>query len=108
MFGLHDYLSDIAEFTVLSEKYRVKIVDLRKNNTPNILSRGNARKFRSKIIDGIYIEPELLGPEINSGRSRYNALISSDERFLIVPTYGMEDSFGATDYYISFRDDTDN
>lgn len=64
--------------------------------------------FRSKIVNGIYNEPELLGPEVNAGRSRYNALISPDESFIIVPTYGMEDSFGATDYYISFRDVADN
>ena len=48
--GLHEFLSDIAEFTVLAEKYRVRILDLRKHNKPNILSRGIARKFRSKII----------------------------------------------------------
>jgi uncharacterized NAD-dependent epimerase/dehydratase family protein len=48
--GLHEYLSDIAEFTVLAEKYRVRIIDLRKNKKPNILARGIARKFRSKII----------------------------------------------------------
>ena len=48
--GLHEFLSDIAEFTVLAEKYRVRIIDLRKNSNPNIISRGIARKFRSKII----------------------------------------------------------
>ena len=48
--GLHEFLSDIAEFTVLAEKYRVKINDLRKNKHTNLLARGLARKFRSKII----------------------------------------------------------
>jgi uncharacterized NAD-dependent epimerase/dehydratase family protein len=48
--GLHEYLSEIPEFTVLAEKYRVRILDLRKNQKPNILARGIARKFRSKII----------------------------------------------------------
>lgn len=48
--GLHEFLSDIAEFAVLAEKYRVKITDLRKNKRPNILARGIARKFRSKTI----------------------------------------------------------
>jgi uncharacterized NAD-dependent epimerase/dehydratase family protein len=48
--GLHEFLGDIAEFIVLAEKYRVKITDLRKNNKPNLLARGLARKFRSKII----------------------------------------------------------
>lgn len=48
--GLHEYLSEIAEFTVLAEKYRVRIVDLRKHKKPDLLARGIARKFRSKII----------------------------------------------------------
>jgi uncharacterized NAD-dependent epimerase/dehydratase family protein len=48
--GLHEFLTEIAEFTVLAEKYRVKIVDLRKTKKPNLLARGVSRKFRSKII----------------------------------------------------------
>jgi uncharacterized NAD-dependent epimerase/dehydratase family protein len=48
--GLHEFLSEIAEFSVLAEKYRVKIIDLRKNKKPNLLARGIGRKFRSKII----------------------------------------------------------
>ncbi len=48
--GLHEYLSEIAEFIVLAEKYRVRIVDLRKHKKPNLLARGIARKFRSKVI----------------------------------------------------------
>ncbi len=48
--GLHEYLSEIAEFTVLAEKYRVRIVDLRKHKKPDLLARGIARRFRSKII----------------------------------------------------------
>jgi uncharacterized NAD-dependent epimerase/dehydratase family protein len=48
--GLHEFLNNIAEFTVLAEKYRVRITDLRQSKKPNILSRGIAKKFRSKII----------------------------------------------------------
>jgi len=48
--GLHEFLNDIAEFSVLAEKYRVRIVDLRKTNKPNLLARGIAKKFRSKIV----------------------------------------------------------
>jgi len=48
--GLHEFLSDIAEFTVLAEKYRVRITDLRKSKKPDLLARGIAKKFRSKII----------------------------------------------------------
>jgi len=48
--GLHEFLGDIAEFSVLAEKYRIRITDLRKSKRPNLLARGVARKFRSKII----------------------------------------------------------
>jgi uncharacterized NAD-dependent epimerase/dehydratase family protein len=48
--GLHDRLSDVQEFRVLAEKYHVKIMDLRKNIHPDVLARGSARNFRSKII----------------------------------------------------------
>jgi uncharacterized NAD-dependent epimerase/dehydratase family protein len=48
--GLHEFLGDIAEFTVLAEKYRVKIKDLRKNKKPDLLARVVAKKFRSKLI----------------------------------------------------------
>lgn len=48
--GLHEFISDIAEFRILSEKYNVKLIDLRKYNKPAILARGLARNFQSKII----------------------------------------------------------
>lgn len=48
--GLHELLSDIAEFNVLAEKYRIRISDLRKSKNPDILARGIAKKFRSKTI----------------------------------------------------------
>ncbi len=48
--GLHEFLGEIAEFNVLAEKYRVKITDLRKMDRPNVLARGLAKKFKSKII----------------------------------------------------------
>jgi len=48
--GLHEMLGEIAEFKVLAEKYRVKIIDLRKYKKADILARGIASKFRSKII----------------------------------------------------------
>lgn len=59
--------------------------------------------YRSRLVDGVYQPAEKLGPEINSGPAQYNAYIDPDERFIIVPTPGREDSFGGTDYYISFR-----
>jgi Tol biopolymer transport system component len=69
---------------------------------------GTSYIHRSKFINGEYSEVELLDKTINAGRSRFNAFIAPDESYIIVPTYGMPDSYGATDYYISFRmkDDT--
>lgn len=48
--GLHEYLSDVAEFSLLAKKYNVKIEDLRKFTGRNIIAKGIARQFRSKII----------------------------------------------------------
>ena len=64
--------------------------------------------YRSKIIDGQYQKPELLPKNINMGLARFNAFISPNEDFIIVPVYGMPDSYGGTDYYIVFRDESDN
>lgn len=64
--------------------------------------------YRARMQDGKYMEPEKLGPEVNSGRSQYNAYIAPDESFIIVPTIGRQDSYGGTDYYISFRNPDDS
>jgi uncharacterized NAD-dependent epimerase/dehydratase family protein len=48
--GLHEFLSDVAEFRILSEKYNVKLIDLREYKKPDITARGIARNFRSKIV----------------------------------------------------------
>ncbi|HAF31196.1 MAG TPA: hypothetical protein DCG75_19325 [Bacteroidales bacterium] len=64
--------------------------------------------YRSKLVDGKYSTPEKLNEKINGGRARFNAFISPDESFIIIPTFGMPDSYGATDYYIVFRDNEDN
>jgi hypothetical protein len=63
--------------------------------------------YRSKFVDGKYQIPELLPLNINMGKARFNTFISPDETFLIVPAYGMADTYGATDYYIVFRDEND-
>lgn len=64
--------------------------------------------YRSKLENGAYQQPEKLSPNVNTGRARYNAFVASDESYIIIPAYGMPDSFGATDYYISFRNSSDN
>jgi hypothetical protein len=64
--------------------------------------------YRSRLVNGIYQEPEKLGPNVNIGKARYNAFVARDESYIIIPAFGMDDSYGATDYYISFRDSLDN
>ena len=63
--------------------------------------------YRSRLVDGKYSEPELLPENVNCGENRYNAYISRDEKFIIVPAVGIAGSFGGTDYYISFRNEND-
>ena len=48
--GLHEFISDVAEFRILAEKYNVKLIDLRRYNKPVLLARGLARNLQSKII----------------------------------------------------------
>ena len=64
--------------------------------------------YRSRPVNGVYRQPDKLGANVNIGRARYNAFIAADESYIIIPAYGMPDSFGATYYYLSFRDSLDN
>lgn len=64
--------------------------------------------YRSKLVDGKFTAPEKVSDKINGGRARFNAFISPDESFIIIPTFGLPDSYGKTDYYIVFRDEQDN
>ena len=68
---------------------------------------GENRIWRSRLVDGEYQEPELLPQEVNAGRSRYNAFVDPDERYLILGIVGLEDTFGGTDHYIVFRNEDD-
>ncbi len=63
--------------------------------------------YRSKLLNGKYTTPEKLPAQVNGGRARFNAFISPDESFIIIPTFGLPDSHGATDYYIVFRNEND-
>lgn len=58
--------------------------------------------YKSELKNGKYLKPEKLPIQINSGIARFNAVIAKDESFMIIPVYGMEDTYGSTDYYISF------
>jgi hypothetical protein len=64
---------------------------------------GDEAIYRAERTEDGWGEPERLPPQVNAGRARFNAFVSPDERFLIVPIFGLEDSLGGTDYYVSFR-----
>jgi len=55
-----------------------------------------------------YREPERLPPQVNSGRSHFNAFVAPDESYVIVPTDGRPDSIGGCDYYVVFRTPDDS
>jgi hypothetical protein len=80
------------------------------DNTIYFTREGEGRvsaTWRSRFVDGAYIEPEKLGPEVNCGSNRFNVFVAPDETFAIVPAVGREDSLGGVDYYVVFRDEGD-
>ena len=64
---------------------------------------GTESIYRSRLSQGSYNEPEVLGPEVNSARTRFNAFIAPDESYLIVCLWGADDGLGGSDYYVVFR-----
>lgn len=64
--------------------------------------------YRCRFVDGALAAAELLPPEVNAGRTQFNAFIDPDERFLILSIIGLPDAIGRSDYYVCFRgpDDT--
>ncbi|OGU61386.1 MAG: hypothetical protein A2V66_16045 [Ignavibacteria bacterium RBG_13_36_8] len=63
--------------------------------------------YRSRFVDGKFQEAEKLSGNVNCGQARFNAFISPDEDYIIVPVYGMPDGYGSTDYYIVYRNQKD-
>jgi len=59
--------------------------------------------WRARMAGGQYQTPEKLPPQVNGGRSHYNAFVAPDESYIIVPTDGRADTIGGCDYYVSFR-----
>jgi Tol biopolymer transport system component len=63
--------------------------------------------YRARPDGDSFLEPELLGPEVNAGRSQFNAFISPDERYLITCAVGIPETIGSVDYYVCFRSEDD-
>jgi len=59
--------------------------------------------YRARFEAGVYLEPENLGPPINTENFEGDLFIAADESYIIVTCYGRPDSLGSGDLYISFR-----
>ena len=66
-------------------------------------SYGTADIYRALYKNGGFLEPENLGPPINTEYFEGDLFISADETYIIVTCYGRPDSLGSGDLYISFR-----
>jgi hypothetical protein len=59
---------------------------------------GGERIYRSRFVNGKYMEPEELPRQVNREKEQYHAVISPDESYLILPR---------GNYWVSFRDEQD-
>jgi hypothetical protein len=64
---------------------------------------GGADIYRARFENGNYLEPENLGPPINTENFEGDLFIAADESYIIVTCYGRPDSLGSGDLYIGFR-----
>jgi len=76
--------------------------------THNDKGSGVSHIFRSRWVNGTFMEPEMLPEQVNCGTNRFNAFIAPDESYVIVPAMGMQDAYDGVDYYIVFRDQDDH
>ncbi|MBN1224815.1 MAG: PD40 domain-containing protein [Candidatus Aminicenantes bacterium] len=60
---------------------------------------GGERIYRSRFVNGKYMEPEELPRQVNREKEQYHAVISLDESYLILPR---------ENYLVSFRDEQDH
>ena len=63
---------------------------------------GDVIRISRRQADGTQAEPQLMGPEINSGQLTAHPFIAPDESYLIWDSE-REGGFGDADLYISFR-----
>ena len=59
---------------------------------------GGEKIYRSRFVNGKYMEPEALPQQVNREKEQYHAVISPDERYLVLPR---------ENYLVSFRDEQD-
>jgi len=60
--------------------------------------------FRSRLVDGKYLDEEDLGPDFNGPTiDSFEAFIAPDESFLLMGSFGRRETFGSSDLYISYN-----
>ena len=64
---------------------------------------GRTDLYRSQWKDGVFQEPENLGPSVNSGADEYEPCIAPDESFIVFMASGRPDDRGNGDLYISHK-----
>lgn len=65
--------------------------------------KGRTDIYRSRLVNGKYIEAENLGDAINTQFNEFEPLIAPDESFLIFMAGGRPDGRGGFDLYISYN-----
>lgn len=65
--------------------------------------KGRTDIYRSRFVNGKYMEPENLGDPINTQFNEFEPLIAPDESFLIFMAGGRPDGRGGFDLYISYK-----
>lgn len=65
--------------------------------------KGRTDIYRSRLVNGKYLEAENLGAAINTQFNEFEPLIAPDESFLVFMGGGRADGHGGFDLYISYN-----
>jgi hypothetical protein len=64
-------------------------------------SRGRCDRYRSRLSNGHYLDPENLGDSVNTPASETDAYVAPDQSYLVFAAYGRPDAVGDGDLYLS-------
>jgi Tol biopolymer transport system component len=67
--------------------------------------KGGADIWRSRLVDGVYQEPENLGEPVNTSAGEYEPMVSPDERFMVFAAAGRPGNLGRFDLWICYNHD---
>lgn len=70
-------------------------------------SSGICYIYSSVFENGTFTKPKRLPDQVNCGRNRFNAYVSQDESYIIIPATGVEKDVRRVNYYITFKLDDD-